>query len=238
MNEIKNLLPEAPPECEDLLLTHAWHYSTRVTEDGETLTWGDEDHVQVCGAGHLAHAVRADLAQLRVPCSEAFNPALPDVSLIVVCSDYENHGAFRDRNRDAVKEGQPILFACLAEAGIRFGPLVVPRESACFECFHHRLRANIAFREEFDAFIEHNSFLDEAGIDSKAGIYARVGSGFVCTQVLHFLLGTTQHCMIDKLVEVSPMTAALFSSSLLKLPRCEVCGCLDDEAPSAARDWV
>lgn len=232
------LLPEAPPDCEDMLLAHAWHYSKRTDSASEVAVWNNEERIQVCGSGHLAEAVRADLARLQIPFSEAFVPSAPNLSLIVACSDYENHGVFRDRNRDAVGAGRAILFACLAEAGIRIGPLVVPRESACFECFHHRLRANLAFREEFDAFIEHNAFLDEAGIDSKAGIYARVGSGFVCTQILHFLLGTTQHCMVDKLVEVSPMTSELFSSQLLKLPRCGVCGCSDEETSPAARDWV
>jgi bacteriocin biosynthesis cyclodehydratase domain-containing protein len=121
---------------------------------------------------------------------------------------------------------------------VRFGPLVVPRESACFECFHHRLRANLSFREEFDAFLAHNAFLEESGTDSRSGIYARLGSAFVCAQVVQFLLGCAQYCVVDRLVEVSPITVDMVSSRLLKLPRCEVCGHTDETAPPAPRDWV
>jgi bacteriocin biosynthesis cyclodehydratase domain-containing protein len=232
------LMPDAPPECDDVLLAHAWHFSKHTENGAEKAALIADDEVQVCGSGHLANAVREDLTRLHIQHSDVFDPEAEDVSLIVICSDFENHVSFRERNRAAVSAAQPIFFACIAETAIRLGPLVVPKETSCFECFHHRLRANLAFRDEFDGFIEHNAFLEESGIDGKAGIYARLGSGFVCTQVLHFLLGTTQHCLADKLVEVSPITVELFSSRVLKLPRCEVCGHNDEQAPPAARDWV
>jgi bacteriocin biosynthesis cyclodehydratase domain-containing protein len=231
------LIPEAPRNCEDVLLTHVLHFARRWLE-GSKLPELCEQSVQVCGAGHLADAVRADLAVLRIPFVGQFDPGAPNVALIISCSDFENHTVFRERNRAAVAAGRSIFFACIAETAVRFGPLVVPRESACFECFHHRLRANLTFREEFDAFLTHNAFQEESGIDSRAGIYARLGSAFVCAQIVQFLLGCTQHCVVDRLIEVSPITVEMASSRILKLPRCEVCGRTEDAAPRAARDWI
>jgi bacteriocin biosynthesis cyclodehydratase domain-containing protein len=231
------LIPEAPRNCEDVLLTHAMHFARRWLE-GSALPEPGERSVQVCGTGHLADAVRSDLARLHIPFAGQFDPRASNVALIIACSDFENHVAFRERNRAAVAAGRPIFFACISEAAVRFGPLVVPRESACFECFHHRLRANLTFREEFDAFLAHNAFQDESGVDSRAGIYARLGSAFICAQVVQFLLGCTQHCVVDRLIEVSPITVDMVSSRVLKLPRCEVCGRTEEFAPPAARDWI
>lgn len=233
------LMPSVPPECGDVMLAQAWHFAKHAEGHGGVSTAIAENRVQVCGTGHLAGAVRTDLTRLSISHNELFDPTAPAVSLIVLCSDFENHTSFRECNRAAVGAGRPIVFACIAETGIRVGPLVVPNQTSCFECFHHRLRANLAFREEFDAFVEHNAFLEEAGIDSQAEIYARVGSGFVCAQVLHFLLGTTRHCLVDRLLEVSPITVEFLCSQLLRLPRCEVCGHTDDRVPPpAARDWA
>jgi bacteriocin biosynthesis cyclodehydratase domain-containing protein len=231
------LIPEAPRDCEDVLLTHALHFARRWLE-GSTLPELCEQSVQVCGTGQLVEAVRADLARLRIPFAGQFDPGAANVALIIACSDFENHVSFRERNRAAVAASRPIFFACISETTVRFGPLVVPRESACFECFHHRLRANLTFREEFDAFLTHNAFQEESGVDSRAGIYARLGSAFICAQIVQFLLGCTQHCVVDRLIEVSPLTVEMVSSRILKLPRCEVCGRVDDAAPPAARDWV
>jgi bacteriocin biosynthesis cyclodehydratase domain-containing protein len=232
------LLSEAPPDCQDRLLAHALHLARRSTDGSKLPDLMAERPVQVCGSGHLAEAVRADLTSLDIRHVDPLDSAGADAALIVACSDYENHASFRERNRAAVMVDRPIFFACIAETGVRFGPLVVPRETACFECFHHRLRANVAFREELDAYLAHNAFMEASGMDSRSAIYARMGSAFVCAQVLHFLLGSSQHCVLDKLVEVSPITVDLVTSRVLKLPRCEVCGPRDESAPPAPRDWL
>ncbi len=82
------------------------------------------------GTGHLAAALRVQLrTPLHVGC---FVP--PARILFVACADFECAPSFADANRRALAARSPLLFACLAERVVKLGPLVVPFETACFEC--------------------------------------------------------------------------------------------------------
>jgi bacteriocin biosynthesis cyclodehydratase domain-containing protein len=228
---------DARPADEDTLIAHARHFAQRA--------WGgappvDCTHpsqiVQVCGSGKLADAIRADLTWLGI--SQATSEGDDEVHLFVACSDYDGHVGFREHNRAAIEERRPILFTCIAETNVRVGPFVMPGETACFECFHHRLRANLSFREEFDSFVAYEAALESSGIESHAQLYARLASVLVCAQVANFLFGSLHHCAFDKILELCPITGEMTLSRLLKLPRCPVCGGAEESPPPASRDWV
>lgn len=234
------VLNTAPPEdFEDLLLAHARYLAQPMGGGTSSTPVALADRlVQVAGDGHLAEAVCAELALLGIPCVGGFDPRRTDIALIVACSDYQNHDAFRNFNRAAVTMGRPMLFACVAETRIRVGPLVVPGDTACFDCFYHRLRANLSFRDEFDSFVVHNAVLEELGIDSHAGIYGRTLAGFVCAQIVNFLLDAFQHCVADRFVEWGLIDLETTQGRILRLPRCETCGAARHAPAPAARDWL
>ena len=228
------------PAGEDIVFDHVRHLMHRAVG----LQWACTGaqplrEVQVFGSGHLAAAVRVELLQLGIRPGVEPAEAQPHPPLVIACSDYENGESFRDTNRRAVEDRSPILFACIAEMTIRIGPFVVPGETACYECFHHRLRANLSFREEFDAYLAQNVVLDTASTDSRTGLYARLGATLVASQAVGFLLGAMHCCVLDSVVELSPLAMELTRSRVLRLPRCEVCGRGEHSAPAVAvRDWL
>ncbi len=234
------LVAESGPAGEDIIFDHTRHLVHRSLRlprlHGNTPAVRD---VQVFGSGHLAAAVRVELLQLGIRSRAELNGAEKNPPLVIACSDYENGESFRDANRRAVEERSPILFACVAEMRLRIGPLVVPGETACYECFHQRLRAGLAFREEFDAYLAQNTTLDTAGTDSRAGLYARLGATLVASQIVSYLLGATQYCLLELVVDIDPLGLEVTKSRVLRLPRCEVCGRNGHSAPVIAiRDWL
>jgi len=231
------LATDARPSDEDTLLVHARHFAQRAWAGEPPMDCTQPSQlVQVCGTGRLADAIRADLAWLDI--SQAVAEDGDDVCLYIACSDYEGHVTFRERNRSAVADRTPILFTSISETYVRIGPFVMPGETACFECFHHRMRANLAFREEFDSFVAYAAALEGSGVESHAQLYARLASVLVCAQVANFLFGSLHHCAFDKIMELCPVSGEMTLNRLLKLPRCPVCGGAEDTPPPAQRDWV
>jgi hypothetical protein len=68
--------------------------------------------VQVLGIGHLAAAVRVELARRGL--GQGGPQAGP---LVVACSDFHNPASFREARRQALKQGCPIFMACLGASG-------------------------------------------------------------------------------------------------------------------------
>jgi bacteriocin biosynthesis cyclodehydratase domain-containing protein len=230
---------DAPATC-DLILDNARHIARQALgHKWRSPTLETMRDVYVIGVGHLAAAVRAELTNLSLYVGEDCEPLVPGPPLIVACSDYEHVDSFRDTNSRAIQEHSPVLFACIADPVVRIGPCVVPQETACFECYYHRLRANLTFRDEFDGWVAHNAALETCGADSRAHVHARLAAALVAGQVINFLYGITHHCLLDSIVELHPLTLEMTVSRVLRLPRCEVCGCGESSHPVVAvRDWV
>lgn len=224
---------------DDLLLAHARHFAQRRSGSGGLVSVAVADHVvQVVGSGELARAVRTGLTQLGIVHVDTPVEDRKSLALGIACSDREDHAAFREYNDLAVRERQPTLFACITETRVRVGPFVIPGDTACFECFHHRLRGNVTFREEFDGFLAHEAAQAAAEIRTPARIYARLGSALICAQATNFLNGVLQYCLFDRTVEITVISAEWATGAILKLPHCDVCGRTARSPLPAARDWL
>jgi len=78
-------------------------------------------------------------------------PTGQDVGLSLAVADASAFDAFSRANRDSFARGVSSAFLWRDFTRIYFGPLVLPGQSACFECYRTRIRASAAFRDEFDA---------------------------------------------------------------------------------------
>jgi bacteriocin biosynthesis cyclodehydratase domain-containing protein len=145
-----------------------------------------------------------------------------DADLTLALSDVMDHASMRELNRGAIANRDTILFASLDRFNIRVGPLVVPGETACFECYHHRLRSQLHFQREFDARTERRHLI--GGASAPSSVITRAGAALVCTSVIGFVF---QHMSLGRpnvLIEQDLLSNSLLSQPILKLPRCPVCG--------------
>jgi bacteriocin biosynthesis cyclodehydratase domain-containing protein len=182
--------------------------------------------IRLVGNGALADECRKALSAL------GLNFADKDADLTLALYDVMNHASMRELNREAFGTRDTVLFASLDRFNIRVGPLVVPGETACFECYHHRLRSQLQFRREFDARTEGRHYIRSTSRPS--GVITRAAAALVCTSVIGFVF---QHRSLGRpnfLVEQDLLSNSLFSHPILKLPRCPVCG--PGRAESLQRD--
>jgi bacteriocin biosynthesis cyclodehydratase domain-containing protein len=180
--------------------------------------------IEVVGSGVLFDSVLELLSDLEptVSARSVDGATQGHVDLSIVLSDACSHTAFRNSNRLALSSGVPALFASVDRAVGRVGPLVVPRQTACFECFHYRLRANSLFRTEYDARVSGTEHAQTGGAVSR--IVARSVGNVVTTAALGWLMNDPRMGRPNRFIELDVLTLRVTTHAVLKLPRCPACG--------------
>jgi bacteriocin biosynthesis cyclodehydratase domain-containing protein len=182
------------------------------------------EKVAVHGTGILQSEVLECLADLGIEPVARGDDGLKiaDHRLRIVLSDWPDHAAFCRANRASLDAGATTLYASLDRGQGRVGPLVIPGESACFECFHHRLRSNFMFRAEFDSRMNGEGGSVERRQGSR--LVARICSAMVGSAVVGFLTQDARLGRPNVVTEFDAFTNRSEVHPLLKLPRCPSCG--------------
>jgi bacteriocin biosynthesis cyclodehydratase domain-containing protein len=144
-------------------------------------------------------------------------------TLIVVASDWESHELFRRENEGAVRRGQRATFIGRMDARILTGPLVVPGQGACYECYYRKLALNAPFRAEFDAY---SALCSER--HDQPGRTSSLACGLVEYIVARHILAAANELndvVFPGVVELyNCVTMERATRNVLRLPRCGVCG--------------
>ena len=173
-------------------------------------------HVRVCGEGHLAVATRIELSRLGIQRDTDFLlPSLrPD--LVIACADSETDQSFHSVAQQAVNEGSPLLFGCLAGRILRLGPLIDP--PGCFPAESDAPRPAAAAPLAGSGWSCTRA--GPAGIaeaDPRLNLYARLGALLISAQALNFLLGARNQCVRDRAVEFNPWSMESKAYKVLKV---------------------
>ena len=189
--------------------------------------------VALVGHGRLADALSAALRGLGVALERLADDApLPEYqqerALLVVCADVEQHGLFRQQNSKAIGANLPSLFIGLDWSTVHCGPLVLPRASACYECYFHRLRTTRKFVAEFDMQSDPANLLYHA-VPSTLAIQFALAEG--TRLILEYLSGTLENLHHSAFSEIDSLTGAIGRSRVLRLPRCPACGSASSARP-------
>ena len=187
------------------------------------------------GRGHLFQATTAALTTLghdvRFNVSECGDDAC---DIAVALGDRLDQERFRDLNRRFVERSPISLFAAIDRYRSRIGPLVIPGESACFECHHHRLRAHLQFTDEFDARARQSR--DDDDSTHRPWLLARAASTTIAATVMGFVFENSRLGRPNLIVEQNFLTNEIGSHTLLKLPRCPACGPASGDSLQSAID--
>lgn len=179
------------------------------------------------GQGWLAGVV-ADACRLAgLPIADG-----TDGDCIVAVADRIAHDQFSAVNRDACEAGTPVVFFWREVSRIICGPLVLPGQSACFECYRTRVRANIRFGAEFDAL----AALPPDGRDHLGSALAEgAARAFVARQLFAVAAEAYDLFEPNALYSYDALMLKLDRQALLRVPRCKTCGVLREEPVRAIR---
>ena len=158
-----------------------------------------------------------------------------EATLVIVVSDWENHELFRRENEAAVKRRQRATFIGRTDARILAGPVVVPGQAACYECYHRKLSFNAPFRAEFDAYAALC-----AERHGRPGATSPLASGLVDFIVVRHILAVASE--LNEVVSPGVLesfncvTMERATRNVLRVPRCSVCGSLSTKRERSIRE--
>lgn len=150
---------------------------------------------------------------------------------VVAGSEYRAQGLMRDINRFCVDHGLMFMPAALIGSIGFVGPLVVPRESACFECLIGRENSNLK-NPETESELRSVAFRSR-GFPGFHPAMASVLGDFAAMELIKF---TTEAVpwRIGSLFEINMLSPEMTTRRVLKLPRCAVCGVQEKHAGTSA----
>jgi molybdopterin-synthase adenylyltransferase len=162
----------------------------------------------------------------------AWGPA--EVRCIVATSDFGGASQLREWNGFCLAHGSHFLPVVLQDMVGYIGPLVVPGETACFECLTSRWNSNLGGMESRWEVLD-------AGARSVVGFHPAMAIALGAIAALELTkfygLGLPSG-VVGRLIEVNLITTQMQARKVLRIPRCSACSALNIRSSvSLTRSW-
>lgn len=153
------------------------------------------------------------------------NDRVEEVDLCISATMQPCPGASTLVNKLALKAGTPSVYANVTGYDITIGPTVLPGETACFECYNKHRTGNMSSGDGYEAFEQVAK--NRTGTVTDCLPFAEIAAGFLATDIINFLCyghGFT----VGSIVTFDMSNLSMESNDVLKFPRCDICGELND----------
>ncbi|WP_247729939.1 TOMM precursor leader peptide-binding protein [Halovivax limisalsi] len=152
------------------------------------------------------------------PATDPLADEVERAGFVVALERLPGDARLREVNEFAVEAETPLLVATIDRTAGTVGPTIVPNQTACYDCYRTRLRANASDPDRFDAYLS-------GGADPETGpleAFERIIASYATLACLNYLLSGAG------LTVGSQLTFDFFewsieSNDVLKLPRCPCC---------------
>lgn len=147
---------------------------------------------------------------------------------LVVTSDFGGQDGFRQWNKLCLEQGVKFLPVMLKNMTGYVGPLVIPGETACYECLLARQRT---YSQEEEAALD----TDKCAFESQhvVGFHPSMATllgDIAAFELTRFYVGVPPGRKVGKLLEINLLASAMTERPVLKVPRCVACSPLRDKA--------
>ncbi len=150
---------------------------------------------------------------------------------VIAASDIGFHPILSEINQFCIEKNWHFFPLVLKNMRGYIGPLVIPRETACFECFRKRQDSNLD-NPTTKRISENFSFQGQHVIGFHPSMPSIIGN-IAALEVTKFYLGAIPDKNVSVLLDVNLLSSKITSRKVLKLPRCSACSNLYIIAPSS-----
>jgi len=144
--------------------------------------------------------------------------------ITIVTAEYYRPKLFNEINELAHKNMFTLIYGFIDGSIGVVGPLIIPKETACYMCFENAVEACLQYRENFISY-KHQMMLYEEGqtyfISQITPLYDIV-SGFVVDNLIRFLIGDISP-LLSRVLFLNFESLEMDIQDILKNPRCPVC---------------
>ena len=171
-------------------------------------------HVAVVGKGVVSSSVREMMARVGfgriadVGDLERYSPEHKS-DLIIYCPDRFDEGDCTKLNELAITTGSPLLLYRRYRFAVEVGPLIIPKETACYRCLVRR-RAG--------------AYGDDAPGTDEHALNIPLGAEMLTYEAIKRIAPLGEPVTQSRIWRLSLLSGVVSLHSVLKLPRCEACG--------------
>lgn len=148
---------------------------------------------------------------------------IPSTNIAILAKDRPSFSLAREINKACVENNVKWTQVTIDGTYGIIGPTVIPRETACYDCFMLRLESNV---EAYARFIQYRQYLESQpyleletiGLPS----FASLLSGILVSDIPWILVGWGR--TTGRYIYIDFTTFKITSEYVLKLPRCPTCG--------------
>ena len=156
-------------------------------------------------------------------------PLIEGQDMVLVALDAWSPPLLRSVNRISQQTGTPLLpMAQVHEGEFLIGPMVVPGETACWQCMELRMKSNWhmmdTYEAAFERYVEEHSWAARYSTGTPAAFYAAASSLAVIEAVKWIISGEVYMRTLNQVLVFRPFVPETEVSPVLKLPRCPACG--------------
>lgn len=152
--------------------------------------------------------------------------AVRDVDIVVVADDRPQPLMYQRINRVCLAQNIPWIIAGSLNSieGI-VGPLFVPHETCCYNCYERRIKSNLAAYEESIAFEDYLKKEQRRPADyGHLAPFAAMIGNLVALEIIKHLTQFASPETYGSLFSINFLTLRTELHDVLKLPRCSECG--------------
>jgi molybdopterin-synthase adenylyltransferase len=150
------------------------------------------------------------------------------ITCVIATCDFGHSPVVNEFNSWCIEHNRHFLPVILHNVIGYIGPLVVPGETACFDCLQARQNSHLQNYEYHDA-LKAGSFEGQHSVGFLPGMAGGLAE-FAVMEVCKFYGGILQP-KIGTLIEINLLVPHLSSRKILKIPRCQTCSPLKTRPP-------
>jgi bacteriocin biosynthesis cyclodehydratase domain-containing protein len=185
-------------------------------------------------AGHVIEGEWPALSRPPLALEEWADGAdLQSLGCLVATSDFGGQQSMRQWNRFCVEHHRHFLPVVLQNLIGYIGPLVIPGETACFECLRARQDAHLEDPQTQRA-VEGIAFEEQVAVGFHPSMASVLGD-VAAFELAKLYSGVLPRWNVGTLIEVNLLTPRLAARKVLKIPRCAVCSPLNTRPSTAPK---
>lgn len=191
-------------------------------------------NVAVLGNSPLASRVAASLCSQgfdRVDLNDPESPLREDAFVIAVETDCSTR-QLEAINTWAISGRHPWMLVAAWNGRVLVGPIFIPGETACYDCYRRRLASHRAHLEAHRALQEWR-LIQPAPTEPEPLLpaIAQLAAAHAALELFHFVTAVRPARTVGRVLVLHPADAGLTTEPVLRIPWCEACALVADGVP-------
>ncbi|WP_029453114.1 TOMM precursor leader peptide-binding protein [Clostridium algidicarnis] len=154
---------------------------------------------------------------------------IKEVDFVILSEDISVQSMHKKVNKLCINHNKPWISMRAGELRFQVGPLIVPKQTACYTCFQNRLNGNLSFYDEQMAFEKYKELNSEKMHVSTLDLFYSISASFLTWEVIKFITKIFSPVTLSRVITFDVLSLETNLDTVLKMPRCSDCSDLEHE---------